>query len=114
MDIPTIDLAPLEPHDPASSLWNNKKNTAARYNMAYEAFNALYKHQIQPKKVLSCRPVITSCQLPAVKSAVILAPWKNKYNPPHTYTSAVSATEHTIGYALKVWAAIQMINGLAS
>ena len=33
---------------------------------------------------------------------------------PQNYTSAVSATEQTIGYALKVWAAIQMINGLAS
>jgi len=58
MDIPTIDLAPLDPHDPPSSLWNYKKNTAARFNMAYEAFNALYEHQIQPKKVLNCRPVI--------------------------------------------------------
>jgi len=53
-------------------------------------------------------------RMPAVKSAVILAPWKNKYNPPQTYTSAVPATEHTNGCALKVWAAIQMINGLAS
>ena len=58
MDIPTIDLAPLNPHDPASSLWNYKKNTAARFSMAYEAFDALYKHQIQPKKLLNCRPVI--------------------------------------------------------
>ena len=58
IDIPTIDLAPLAPHDPAFSLWNYKKNTAARFNMAYEAFIALYKHQIQPKKVLNCRPVI--------------------------------------------------------
>ena len=59
MNISTIDLAPLDPHDPASSLWNYKENTAARFNMAYEAFNALYKHQIQPKKVLNCRPVIS-------------------------------------------------------
>jgi len=69
-------------------------------------------------------PLVASCQgkavpgaifrMPAVKSAVILAPWKNKYNPPQTYTSAVPATEHTIGCALRVWAAIEMINGLAS
>jgi len=46
--------------------------------------------------------------MPAVKSAVILAPWKNKYNPPQTYTSAVSATEHTIGCAL--WACPACVN----
>jgi len=34
MDIPIIDLAPLDPHDSASSLWNYKKTTAARFNMA--------------------------------------------------------------------------------
>ena len=47
----------FDPHDPASSLWNYKTNTAAQFNMAYKALSALHKHQIQPKKVLNCRPV---------------------------------------------------------